>query len=150
MIGQKKSMLLTAILLTSVAFTSIYLLKTKEKEVLIKKDANAQINEKMQELLKEDDTLAHIVRSGSLEILMDYYYEHFEETGTVGIPDDFLDKLKVECMRNSRSPEERRIEACKRKRAAIEAYEKTKEDRDRIEAKKSVQLNAKNVRFENN
>ena len=151
MIGQKKSILVAAILLTSVALTSIYFLNYKQKEVAIKMDTKAQITEKMQKLLEEDDTLAFIVTCGSVEMLMDYYYERFEETGTVGIPDEVLEKLMNECMRNSRSPEERRIEACKRKRAALEEYERSKENRNRSEAKeanKSVQLNVKNVRFE--
>ena len=149
MIGQKKSILLAAILFTSVALTSIYFLNCNKKEVAIRKDTKAQINEKMLKLLEEDDTLAFIVTCGSVETLMDYYYERFEKTGTVGIPDEVLEELMNECMRNSRSPEERRIEACKRKRAALEEYERSKENRDRSEVKKSVQLNVKNVRFEN-
>ena len=68
----------------------------------------------MQKLLEEDDTLVFIVTCGSVETLMDYYYERFEETGTVGIPDEVLEELMNECMRNSRSSEERRIEACKK------------------------------------
>ena len=152
MISQKKSILVAAMLFTSLALMSIYFLNYKEKEVAIEKDTKAQINEKMQELLEEDDTLAFIVTCGSVETLMDYYYERFEETGTVVIPDEVLEKLMNECMRNSRSPEERRIEACKRKRAALEEYERCKENRDKSEAKeakKSVQLNVKNVRFKN-
>ena len=135
---QMKALLVAAMFLTSISFTLLYLFKLKENE--------RQVRERMQKLLKTDDTLAFIVESGNLELLIDYYDEDLE---SVGLLHEDLEKLMEECVRNRRSPEQRRIEVIRSNREAIEKYERSKVDRDGIEVKKSVPLNAKNVRFEN-
>ena len=132
-----KALLVVAIFLTSTAFTLLYLFKPKENE--------KQLCEKIIKLLETDDTLAFIVKSGNLELLIDYYNEDLE---TGGIFHEDLEKLMVECTRNKRSPEQRRTEVMRSNREAIEEYERSKMDRSESEVKKSVQLNVKNVRFE--